>query len=188
MATNFMAQYNKSPLQVLQEAQLANDEAIKAAKAKEEADDAALAASQEQLKAIVKSLFEQQFLLNEFNPRLVKAYLANQDNVVVAVLQLYDRALRNPLVGLRRVDGGFEYNTKFYLNIKELQNGFETSVFGSYIDNGLNLSAFAVLVSTIISGKDSDLSTARYELERQEPSHDLLNVEDVMLLVTYQGF
>lgn len=187
MATNFMAEYKKTPLQILQEKQLETDKAIKAQKAIEDAKLAAEAASSKQLKSIVKRLFEDQFLLNEFKTALVKAYLADQDNIISALLSLYDKALRNNIVGLRRVDTGFEYCGSVYKTVKELQRALEMQIFGNVIENGLNLRAFASIVSQVLSGSESDLSKARLELERQEPQHDLLNVSDSLLLMTYQG-
>lgn len=177
----------KTPLQILQEKQIANDKAIQAAKAVAEAEEAAIAASAKQLKTIVKRLYEDQFLLGNFRPSIIKAYLANQTYIIPEVLRLYDRALRSCIYGLRRVDSGYEFAGSFFKDIKKLQNGVDLYLIGNIIESPITLRSFAVLVSAVLEGREPALNEARAELERTEPAYNELNTADTMLLVAYQG-
>lgn len=147
-------------------------------------EQAKIANSKKTLDAMVSQAFEESFLLNEFNTRLTQAWLATQDNVFLATVKIYDRALRNPLLGLQRSALGFTYNGVEYQTIKQLKDELETTIIGSILESEITEKVFAVLVTEVLTKSESHFGVVRAASKTKDLETVGLTSEDMMIAIS----
>lgn len=150
-----------SVLEQLQRNQVIAQEAADKEVARINAEGAKVAASKTKLDQIISQEFEKGFLLNNFNGKLTQAYLATQENPLLSTLGIYDKALRNPLLGLTRTATGFHYNGNDYGSLSELSTAMENTILGTDLESQINDRMFAVLITEVLTKPESHLGLVR---------------------------